>query len=76
MPCEVAAGKKAQRGHQHRHHDGAEPQHGAFHGRVKDRLAAGAELVDVLHHDDAYLHRDAEQRQESNPGGNAKIGAA
>ena len=38
-------------------------------------MAAGAQLVDVLDHDHARLHRDAEERQEADAGRHAEVGA-
>ena len=75
MPCEMAARQQAQCGHQHRHHDGPQPQHRAFDGGVLDGVAARAQLVDVLQHDHAGLHRHAEQRQESDAGRDAEVRA-
>ena len=75
MPRERAAGKQAERGDEHGHHDGAQAQHGAFDRGIFDGVAAGAQLVDVFEHDDAGLHGDAEQRQESDAGGNAEMRA-
>ena len=69
-----SGGKQAKRSHQHCHHDGAEPQNGPFDGRLLDGVTAGAHLVDVLEHDDAGLHGDAEEREEANAGGNAEVG--
>ena len=65
MPCDVRRGQQAQHGHQHRHHDRPQPQRRAFDCGVDHRVAADAQLVDVLHHDHAHLHGDPEQRQES-----------
>ena len=39
-----------------------------------NRMAAHAQLVDVFHHDHAYLHRDAEQRQKSDARRDAEVG--
>ena len=37
-------------------------------------MPARAQLIDVFEHDDAGLHRNAEQRQEADAGRNAEIG--
>ena len=68
-----SGGQQAQGRDQHGHHDGAKAEHGAFDGGVFDGVSAGAQLVDVLEHDDAGLHRDAEQRQEADAGGDAEV---
>jgi len=59
MACE-SAGATAQGCHQHRHHDRAQPEDGAFDRRVRDGVASGAKLVDVFKHDDSGLHGYAE----------------
>ena len=41
MACDVAAGKQAQRGHEHRHHDRPEPADRAFDGGLDDGIARG-----------------------------------
>src|ERR1035438_8222030 len=64
---------EAERGYQHGHQDGAEAQNSTLLDRIQDRKAARAQLVDVLQHDHAGLHGDAEERQESNPGGDAEV---
>src|ERR1700722_2383023 len=66
-------GKEAQGGDQHGHHDGAED--GAFDGGIFDGMVVGAELVDVLEHDDAGLDGDAEEREEADAGGDAEVRA-
>ena len=66
IPCDSGGRQQTQRRHQHRHHDGAQPQHRAFHRGVHDGMAARAKLIDVLQHDHAGLHRDAEQREKPN----------
>src|SRR5208282_128285 len=68
-------GEQSQRGHQHGHHDGPQPQHGALNRGVLDGIAQSSQLIDVFEHDDSGLHRDAEQRQEPDAGRNAEIGA-
>ena len=75
IACDSAAGNKPERRHQHGHHDGTKPQHRALDGGIHDRVPSRAELVDVLEHDDAGLHRDAEQRQEADSRGHAEVGA-
>ena len=39
-------------------------------------MPARTQLVDVFHHDDTGLYRDAEERQKSNAGGDAEVGGA
>src|SRR5579863_5119350 len=68
-------GQQSEGGDEHGHHDGTKAEHGALDGRVFDRKAADAKLVDVFEHDDAGLHGHAEQRQESDTGGDAEVGA-
>jgi len=63
----------ARTGHQHGHHDGAQPLHGAFDGGVQNGVAARAKLVDVFEHDYARLHGDAEQRQKADAGRDAHV---
>ena len=67
--------QQAQRGHQHGHHDRPQPAHRAFNRGLLDGKPARAQLVDVLHHDDAGLHRNAEQRQESDARRDAEVRA-
>jgi hypothetical protein len=45
----------------------------AFDGGALDRHAAGAQLIDVFHHDDAGLHRNAEQRHKADAGRDAEV---
>ena len=45
----------------------------AFHRGVLDGVASCAELVDVFEHDDAGLHRYAEQRQHADARGYAQV---
>jgi hypothetical protein len=74
MPCESAAGNSPNvatsmvimMGRRRR----TAPSMAAFF----NGLAGGAHLVDVLQHDDAGLHRDAEQCEESDAGRNADVG--
>ena len=65
MPCDIAAGSRPSVATSMVIMMGRKPQHRAFHGRIFDGIAARAQLIDVLQHDDAGLHGDAEQRQEA-----------
>ena len=75
MAWDSAAGSRPKRRHQHGHHDGPQPAHGAFDGGIFNRCTACAQLIDVLHHDDAGLNRDAEQRQEAHARRDAEVRA-
>src|SRR5579862_8561378 len=68
-------GQKSQGSDQHGHDDGAEAEHPSIHGSVFDVVAAGAELIDIFEHDDAGLHGDAEESQETDTGRDAEMGA-
>ena len=39
MPWDMAAGKQAQRGHQHGHHDRPQPSYSPFDGGILDGIA-------------------------------------
>src|SRR5215469_6236685 len=67
-------GEQSQGSHQHGHHDGTQAQRSSFLGGFLYRAASHAKLVDVFHHDDAGLHGDADQRQETQAGGNTEVG--
>jgi hypothetical protein len=60
------SGQQPESCHEHRHHDGTEPQHGAFNSGIHNRVAPSPQLVDVFEHDDARLNGYAEKRQETN----------
>ncbi len=66
MPCDIAAGSSPKCGDQHGHHDGTQAQNGSFDGCLFNGIAARAQLIDVLEHDDAGLHGNAEKREEAN----------
>src|SRR6202034_1636254 len=63
-------------------HDWTEAEHGAFDSGFDDVLmagllhapATGAKLIDVLKHDDAGLHGDAEQSEEPHSRRNREVG--
>ena len=67
--------QQAERRHQHGHHDRAEAGGRRLRWRLLDRHASGAQLIDVFDHDDAGLHRNAEQRQEADARGDAEMRA-
>ena len=68
--------QQAQRGNQHGHRNRPKPQHRAFHRGIFNVIASSPKLVNVLHHDDADLHRNAKQRKKSDAGRNAEVRAA
>ena len=57
------------RGHQHR----AQAPCGALAHRLMQRDAAFAQLTEIADHDEPVEHRDAEQRDEADRGGNRQI---
>lgn len=61
--------QQAQAGHQNGHRDRPQPLHRTLGGRFPHRQPARPQLVDVLQHDHADLHRNAEQRQEAHTRG-------
>lgn len=66
-------GQQPEGRHQHGHHDGPQTADGALHRGFHDGHAARSQLVDVLHHDDADLHRRSEEGQEADSGGDAEV---
>ena len=75
MPCDVAAGNRPSVATSMVIMMGRRLRTAPSLRRVRDRVAAGAQLVDVLHHDDAGLDRNAEQGQESDARGDAEVRA-
>jgi phosphohistidine swiveling domain-containing protein len=76
MPCEVAAGSRPSVATSMVIMMGRKPRTAPSMAASIDGMAAHAQLVDVLHHDHAHLHRDAEQRQKSDARRDAQVGAA
>src|ERR1700679_2282653 len=66
-------GQKAERCYQHGHHDGAKAKESTLDSCLAHGIAAGANLIDALQHDDAGLHRDTEEGEEADAGGDAEV---
>ena len=54
---------------------GHQSQHSPLNCGILNGIASSSKLIDVLQHNDSGLHGHAEQRQETDTGRNAKIGA-
>ena len=74
MPCEVAAGSRPSVATSMVIMMGRRRSTAPSTADFFDGVAADAQLVDVFEHDDAGLHRDAEERQKADAGGDAEVG--
>src|SRR5437868_2073366 len=75
MSCDMAAGSNPRVATSMVIMMGRQTQGSAFLGRSKDGTSPHAQLVDVLDHDDADFHRNADQGEESQAGGHAEVSA-